>query len=50
MNTTATILSWALAGAPTSPAQSFTVAEVDMHRTADVAQLTAYDPENSCWD
>jgi hypothetical protein len=44
MNTAGTILSWALAGAPTSP-EPFTVADVDMHRTADVAQLTAYDPD-----
>jgi hypothetical protein len=45
MNAVNTLLSWVLAGAPASPAESFTVVEVDMERSDESTQLTAYGPD-----
>lgn len=44
MSTASTILSWALAGAPAAPADPFTVVAVDMQRSDESIQLTAFDP------
>jgi hypothetical protein len=45
MNTVSTILSWALAAAPSSPPEPFTVVQVDMDRSDESTQLTAYGPD-----
>jgi hypothetical protein len=45
MTTAPAFLSWALAVAPTSTSHSFAVADVDVHRSKDATQITAYDDD-----